>query len=735
MKPPQAKSIPVQSRLLLFSFIMCCFLLSLAWMSPAHAAKNETLPLPQTLSPTGNYKVQPAFVWKSVAGAAKYELKIQQSGRRVLDQHLDAASLNCNSECSFMPDISVRLGSRVQWKVRAFNAPARSGWTSWKYYTLQKPEGPELLAPTINNAVTVSQPDYQWRPVAGALGYKLEVRKRKQVGKKKRWVKLSAHALGADACTESLCEWKGSDTLTDGSHRWKVSAELAAGFSEWSKQDFEVAVAPNLAPTAEITGPETVFETQTVTLSGSGVDKDGSIAAYSWALNGEELSTKPEITYTIPDFTTDTNLVFTLTVTDDRGATATSHIDLMVLTLEDFDHDLKACIQSTRFVTDFNGNDSHVFESGEFSVDKLLSLEGLNCSFGRANDETDFSQLKHLPKLTGLSLIDNNLTDISLLGSLTSLTSLALSYNNLTDISPLGNLTSLTSLNLDRNQLTSINALSSMKSLTLLRANSNQLNSDGISGLSSLAELTSLGLGDNKLDNVDALAQVGTLGKLESLLLSSNQLEVLPLFNNLESLIHLSLNSNQLTSVDGLSGLHNLTYLYLGGNELTDISALGGLSDLSTLNLHSNQLADDDLIVFDNLKALQSLDLSENQLSGNDLLFLPKSLTSLNLSGNNISGSLSGLRDLANLTHLGLNNNELVNKDLDYLLGFGALTSLSLNNNLLTDISSISTLANLKYLYIGGNCISDFSGFNPGILRYKDMQNPVDKCSSLPVQF
>lgn len=91
----------------------------------------------------------------------------------------------------------------------------------------------------------------------------------------------------------------------------------------------------NQKPTANAGADQTVDEQTTVTIQGSGTDSDGSIASYSWEqTSGPQISlsntSQQNLEFTAPVAKQATNLEFTLTVTDNDGATGS---DLVVITI------------------------------------------------------------------------------------------------------------------------------------------------------------------------------------------------------------------------------------------------------------------------------------------------------------------------------------------------------------------------------------------------------------------
>lgn len=91
----------------------------------------------------------------------------------------------------------------------------------------------------------------------------------------------------------------------------------------------------NALPTANAGPDQTVEPWSTVTLSGSGTDTDGTIAAYSWTQTSGTAVTLTGATTATPTFIPQGSLstatyVFALTVTDNLGGTATDSVAITV---------------------------------------------------------------------------------------------------------------------------------------------------------------------------------------------------------------------------------------------------------------------------------------------------------------------------------------------------------------------------------------------------------------------
>ncbi len=96
----------------------------------------------------------------------------------------------------------------------------------------------------------------------------------------------------------------------------------------------------NQKPTANAGADQAVDEQTTVTIEGSGTDSDGSVASYTWSqTSGPEITltntSQQTLEFTAPVAKQEASLEFTLTVTDNDGATASDSIMVTVNPVEE----------------------------------------------------------------------------------------------------------------------------------------------------------------------------------------------------------------------------------------------------------------------------------------------------------------------------------------------------------------------------------------------------------------
>ncbi|KAL1205338.1 LRR receptor-like serine/threonine-protein kinase GHR1 [Cardamine amara subsp. amara] len=358
------------------------------------------------------------------------------------------------------------------------------------------------------------------------------------------------------------------------------------------------------------------------------------------------------------------------------------------------------------------------------------------------------------------------------------------------DFSMFSNLTMLVKLSMSNNSISGDlpNNLGSFKSLQFLDLSDNLFSSSLPKEIGRSVSLRNLSIAGNNFSG-EIPESIGGLVSLQSLDMSRNSLSgPLPKsLTRLNDLLYLNLSSNGFTgkiprgfelisslevldlhgnSIDGnLDGefflLTNASYVDFSGNRLVMTSGklLPGVSEsIKHLNLSHNQLEGSLSSGFQLFQNLKVLDLSYNQLSGElpgfnyvyDLQVLKLSnngfsgslpnnllkgdsllLTTLDLSGNNLSGPISSIMSTT-LHTLDLSSNSLTG-ELPLLTGSCVLLDLS-NNQFEGNLTRWSKWENIEYLDLSQNHFTGlFPDVTPQLLRANHLNLSYNKLTgSLP---
>jgi len=84
----------------------------------------------------------------------------------------------------------------------------------------------------------------------------------------------------------------------------------------------------NQKPIVNAGTDKTVTVNETITITGTATDSDGTIVSYEWTKGSDVLGTEASLSYTPTVVGTDK---LTLTVTDDDGATASDSVNIVVV--------------------------------------------------------------------------------------------------------------------------------------------------------------------------------------------------------------------------------------------------------------------------------------------------------------------------------------------------------------------------------------------------------------------
>ncbi|KAH7681332.1 Non-specific serine/threonine protein kinase protein [Dioscorea alata] len=254
--------------------------------------------------------------------------------------------------------------------------------------------------------------------------------------------------------------------------------------------------------------------------------------------------------------------------------------------------------------------------------------------------------------------------------------------------------------------------------------------------IQSLTELQTLDLSYNKGLTGQIPAFIGSLSKLENLILvgCSFSGEIPAEIGSLKQLIFLSLNSNKFSGriPSAIGNLAKLYWLDLADNLLTgEIPVSDGknpgldmLIDTKHFHFGMNQLsgAIPEQLFSSNMKLIHLL-LDNNNLTGEipSSLGLVKSLEVLRLDRNHLSGSVpSNINNLTKVAEMHLSNNDLTGP-LPNLTGMNSLTYLDMSNNTFDEsdtpawfstLPSLTTLV-LEYLRVSGEIPMALFSFSP----------------------
>lgn len=248
-----------------------------------------------------------------------------------------------------------------------------------------------------------------------------------------------------------------------------------------------------------------------------------------------------------------------------------------------------------------------------------------------------------------------------------------------------------------------------------------------LDGLEHFVVLTDLNLAFNRIGDAAPLAD---LPHLESLELSHNDLQALPVFSSASDLVRVELNYNRLTSLEWLNiqGFGSLQVLSASHNRISDIQPLIRLPALRELSLRSNEIHDLDSIY--SLDRLDLLDVGDNFVESVSDIGRLQSLRRLFLDRNRIS-SLDGLQSLPNLERLDVGYNRL--DSVGELAEQSRLQRLSLRHTDISDLSGVLALGDLEFLDISDNPDLDCRAILSAVEEYSSESVVFDQgCGAVP---
>lgn len=223
------------------------------------------------------------------------------------------------------------------------------------------------------------------------------------------------------------------------------------------------------------------------------------------------------------------------------------------------------------------------------TVCEIQPLLELDISFNTATSVP--AEIGKLRNLERLNLLANLITTLPpSLADLVSLKELDCRRNAITDLAPIAGIASLEVLRCEHNQASILDA--TWNNMRVLTAKHNSLTRFSLTGTG--MTLTTLNLSYGKLSTLSA-DLFDNLGSLETLVLDSNTLRILPeTLGTLTNLVNFSIKNNLLTHLpESIGQLQRLATLQVSGNNLHDLPPQIWLcAQLVTLNASSNLIKD-----------------------------------------------------------------------------------------------------------------------------------------------
>ncbi|BDR55288.1 hypothetical protein KIMH_13990 [Bombiscardovia apis] len=374
--------------------------------------------------------------------------------------------------------------------------------------------------------------------------------------------------------------------------------------------------------------------------------------------------------------------------------------------------DLSTLSANSNQITTVGALDNPSLQSLQLQINKISSIASINWTnltklqnIDLANNQiTDISPVTGLPSLTGLRAQNNQITNLGSFDN-PNIEHLYLKNNKITSVSSVNwsNLTKLQNIDLANNQITDISPVTGLPSLTGLRAQNNQI--------------TNLGSFDNP--------------NIEHLYLKNNKITSVSSVNwsNLTKLQNIDLDNNQITDISTITGLPSLTRIDANVNQITNVGNFNN-PNITILNLCQNKISSIASISWTNLTKLQSLGLNNNQITDISTITGLPSLTHLNVDANQITNT--GALNNPNLTYIILSHNKISSiADISWT-NLTKLQTLSLYNNQITDISTITGLPDLSTLSANSNQITTVGALdNPSLQGLQLQRNKISSIASI----
>lgn len=374
------------------------------------------------------------------------------------------------------------------------------------------------------------------------------------------------------------------------------------------------------------------------------------------------------------------------------------------------------------------------------NLNKLINLDDLNIE---NNKISDISFLKNSTKLANLNLKKNNIENIDNVSGLTKLTYLNLSDNLISNVEPLKSLTKLSSLYLSNNKISDISSLKNLNELSSVKLDGNK-----IKDFSSINDKKGIFEKIIHNQNVD----------LENVEVSEKTFEIDNVFVGLEKIakggnikvsteaegvtvtlesgkLNFSLTDKAMENIkEGLKLTvkfkfenemdyeNNPTVLNLNVNLVKPAKKYVEIEDAKLLKVINKNLgknrADNQKVTVEEMESLTELSIFLKEDGSADfsesakysILGKPTSLKGtkdFKFAVTRGMKSIKGLEYAKNLKKLKLNENEI--SDISSLKNLTKLEYLEIQRNRIVDVNPLKNLTNLKFLKLYNNLIEDIA--------------------------
>lgn len=197
------------------------------------------------------------------------------------------------------------------------------------------------------------------------------------------WTRLTGPVVTITNANSATASFVAPSVTASTSLSFRLTVTDNQGASSSDTVVITVNPAPNLPPTANAGVDQTVESLTTVTLSGSGVDSDGSIATYLWQrLTGPVVTltnaNSATASFVAPSVAAPTSLSFRLTVTDDQGDSGTD--DIVITVTPPFSATLSGVVTSMGGHTtdsDINSTSASYASNDSFDRAQVIDTPGI----------------------------------------------------------------------------------------------------------------------------------------------------------------------------------------------------------------------------------------------------------------------------------------------------------------------------------------------------------------------